>query len=107
MAVALAESCIASNLGFVGEIETDLRPDTLLFGEGQSRIILSLPEENLSVLNKLAEEIGVQVSVLGFVKSGSLKILVKQKEQVIGIIDTPVESITEIWNNAIKWRVEK
>jgi phosphoribosylformylglycinamidine synthase II len=107
LAVALAECCIAGNLGFVGEIDTDIRPDALLFGEGQSRIILSIPEENLSVLNKLAGEMKVQVSVLGFVKSGSLKIQVKQKKRVIGKIDVPVENITEIWNNAIKWRVKK
>lgn len=107
LAVTLAECCIAGNLGFIGEIETDLRPDTLLFGEGQSRIILSLPEENLSVLNKLAGEMQVQVSVLGFVKSGGIKIQVKQKQQVIGKIDAPLEKITEIGDNAIKWRVEK
>ncbi|WP_213975182.1 phosphoribosylformylglycinamidine synthase subunit PurL [Tepidanaerobacter acetatoxydans] len=107
LAVALAECCIAGNLGFSGEIETDLRPDTLLFGEGQSRIILSLPEENLSVLNKLAKEIGVKTSVLGFVKSGGLNIQVKQREQVVGKIEVSTEKIAEIWNNSIKRRIEK
>ena len=88
------------------EIETNLRPDVLLFGEGQSRIILSLAEENLSLLSKLAEEIGVSINVLGFVKSGSVEIQVKQKEQVVGKIELTVDKIAQVWNNAIKWRIE-
>ena len=106
LATAIAECCVAGNLGFAGEIETNLRPDVLLFGEGQSRIILSLAEENLSLLSKLAEEIGVSINVLGFVKSGSVEIQVKQKEQVVGKIELTVDKIAQVWNNAIKWRIE-
>lgn len=106
LAIALAECCIAGKLGFEGEVETDIRPDALLFGEGQSRIILSLSEKNLSVLNKLAKEMNVQVSVLGFVKSSNINIQVKCKGQVAGKIDVSLDKIIEISNNAIKRRVE-
>jgi phosphoribosylformylglycinamidine synthase len=107
LAVALAESCIAGNLGFSGDIDDDVRSDALLFGEGQSRIILSLPEENLSILQKLAAEIGVKTRVLGFVKKDRLKIEVKRQGQVIGRVDVSVEKIADVWRNAIRWKVEK
>lgn len=106
LAVALAESCITGNTGFSGEIETKLRPDAVLFGEGQSRIIMSLPEENLSLLQKLAGEIGVNISVLGFVRPGKFKIEVKHKGQNVGKIEIPVEKIALSWGNAIRWKVE-
>jgi phosphoribosylformylglycinamidine synthase len=106
LAVALAESCITGNTGFSGEIETELRPDAVLFGEGQSRIIMSLPEENLSLLQKLAGEIGVNISVLGFVRPGKFKIEVKHKGQNVGKIEIPVEKIALSWGNAIRWKVE-
>ncbi|NLZ52034.1 MAG: phosphoribosylformylglycinamidine synthase subunit PurL [Thermoanaerobacteraceae bacterium] len=106
LAVALAECCIAGSLGFEGEVETNIRPDILLFGECQSRIILSLSEENLSVLNKLAKEMNVQVSVLGFVKPGNINIQVKRKGQIARNIDISLDKIIEISNNAIKRRVE-
>jgi len=106
LSVALAESCIAGNTGFSGEIETEIRPDALLFGEGQSRIIMSLSEENLSLLQKLAGEINVDISVLGFVKPGNLKIHVRLKGQNAGKIDIPVEKIALSWRNALRWKVE-
>lgn len=107
LAVAIAESCIAGNLGFKGEIPADFRSDALLFGEGQSRIILSLPEENFSMLKKLADELDVDIQVLGFVKNQNLNIVVKQDNKVTGAIDISVEKIAEAWKNAIKRRVEK
>ncbi|WP_422448066.1 phosphoribosylformylglycinamidine synthase subunit PurL [Thermoanaerobacterium sp. DL9XJH110] len=107
LAVALAESCIAGNLGFSGDIDDDVRSDALLFGEGQSRIIVSLPEENLSILQKLAAEIGVKTRVLGFVKKDRLKIEVKRQGRVVGRVDVSVEKIADVWRNAIRWKIEK
>lgn len=106
LAVALAECCIAGNLGFEGEIDTHLRPDVLLFGEGQSRIILSLPKENLSALDELAKETNAKVCVLGVVKGDNINIQVKHQGYVVGKIDVALDKIAEISNNAIKRRVE-
>ncbi|MCR4429975.1 MAG: phosphoribosylformylglycinamidine synthase subunit PurL [Tepidanaerobacteraceae bacterium] len=106
LSVALAESCIAGNIGFSGEIETEIRPDALLFGEGQSRIIMSLPEENLSLFQQLAKELDVNITVLGFVKSGNFKLEVKMKGQNVGKVDIPVDKLALSWGNAIKWKVE-
>ncbi|GAQ24184.1 phosphoribosylformylglycinamidine synthase subunit PurL [Tepidanaerobacter syntrophicus] len=107
LAIALAECCIAGNIGFEGEIESNLRPDTLLFGEGQSRIIMSLKQDNLSTLNKLASELGVKVSVIGFVKGDSLKLTINQKDKTVGNIEVPVKKMAEVSKNAIKGRMKK
>jgi phosphoribosylformylglycinamidine synthase II len=107
LAVALAECCIAGGFGFNGEINTQLRADAVLFGEGQSRIILSISEQNLSVLQKLANELGAPISVLGFVKKGNLKLNIKDNVEYTGEIDVPVDEISDIWRNAIRCKLER
>ncbi|MDI3481736.1 MAG: phosphoribosylformylglycinamidine synthase subunit PurL [Tepidanaerobacteraceae bacterium] len=106
LAAAIAESCIAGNIGFSGEIETEVRPDAVLFGEAQARIILSLPEENLSLLQQIARELGVKITVLGFVKCGNFRLEVKSKGYNVRKLDIPVDKLALGWRNAIKWKVE-
>lgn len=106
LAVALAECCIAGKLGFEGEIEADIRPDVLLFGEGQSRIILSLSEENFEALNQLAKEMNVKLSVLGKVKPDIINVQIRRNGSVAGEINVSLGKITEVSKNAIKRRVE-
>lgn len=106
LAVALAECCIAGKLGFEGEIEADIRPDVLLFGEGQSRIILSLSEENFEALNQLAKEMNVKLSVLGKVKPDIINVRIRRNGSVAGEINVSLGKITEVSKNAIKRRVE-
>ncbi len=71
LAVALAEACISGpglGLGIEVELSNELRPDALLFGESQSRIILSLKEMNLLSLREIAGKHNVPIKVLGWVK---------------------------------------
>lgn len=107
LAVALAESCISGNLGFDGEIATELRVDALLFGEGQSRIIISLPKENLSMLQKMAQELGVKISLLGSVKAKDFKIKVNSDGRTVGLIDIKLEELADVWENSLKRKLEK
>ena len=65
LAVALAESCISGNVGFKGDFKIKGRWDAALFGEAQSRIIVSLPSERLSELHELAAVMDVPVTSLG------------------------------------------
>lgn len=106
LAVALAECCISGNLGFKGEVETDLRADGLLFGEDQSRIIVSLSKENLSVLQSVADELGVKHSVLGFVKNDGFKIDVMNQDKVLNKIDISLQKLADTWRNSIKCIME-
>ncbi|MCY4527413.1 MAG: phosphoribosylformylglycinamidine synthase subunit PurL [Chloroflexi bacterium] len=65
LAVALAESCIAGNIGFTGSFAMHGRWDAALFGETESRIVVSLPGDRLTQLEKLCSDEGVPTVVLG------------------------------------------
>jgi len=76
LAIALAESSFLSpqKLGFEVKLNDSLRPDALLFGECQSRMVLSFKEENFEALEALAQEMAVPLKVLGRVKGDYLRI---------------------------------
>ncbi|MBI3988534.1 MAG: phosphoribosylformylglycinamidine synthase subunit PurL [candidate division NC10 bacterium] len=99
LAVALADSCISGVEGLLGievELQRGIRPDALLFGESQSRIVLSLREEALPALRRIADGHGVPLHVLGRVR-GSRFLL-----QGSGfIIDLPVEAVRKAWQEAL------
>jgi phosphoribosylformylglycinamidine synthase II len=67
--VAVAESCLTGQNGPVGaRIKLELgglRRDSAYFSESQSRILVSLPEKNMSALQELAARYGVPYTVLG------------------------------------------
>ncbi len=66
LSVALAESCIAGDIGMNWERFPDEgRIDSILFGEQQSRIILSVAPEHADELVRLAKKAGVPYTNLG------------------------------------------
>jgi phosphoribosylformylglycinamidine synthase II len=96
LAVALTECCIASkdHLGAHIDLNQKIRPDALLFGESQSRIIISLNEKGLSVIEKIASKYQVPFTVIGKVGGENLKIG--------GMIDSPVEKLADAYDKAIE-----
>jgi len=78
LAVALAEACQGNPFGdFLGaRIEADFscRPDTWLFGEAQSRIIISLAEKYFPELLSIANQYNVKATILGRVGGSRLMI---------------------------------
>ena len=68
LAVALAESCLGPTpIGVDVRLEDTIRPDALLFGESQSRIVVSLKASDWSRLQMMAEAHQVPVTRLGTV----------------------------------------
>lgn len=68
LAVALAESCIGNQEKMLGAeivLKEKIRRDALLFGETQSRIIVSLDEKNLKKLEKICKWNKVPWQLLG------------------------------------------
>ncbi len=65
LAVALAECCVQGGVGFLGAGDIPERWDAALFGEGQSRIVVSLPPERWPLLEELAGEAGTPILRLG------------------------------------------
>ena len=94
--VALAESSFPQQLGFDISIDRNIRKDAYLFGENQSRVVVSVKKENEVELVDVLKNSGVKFSKLGFVKGKEIKI----DGEVYGTVgefkklyDTSVENI--------------
>ena len=77
LAIGLAECCITDRENQVGcevSIDSDLRPDILLFAESQSRFIVSISEKNLDKASSMLTKAGVMFKEIGTVGGDSLKI---------------------------------
>lgn len=76
LAVALGECCISSpkSIGATIDLRDKIRVDSLLFGESQSRIVVSLSEENLSKLENICKAHSVRYQIIGKVGGDKLKI---------------------------------
>jgi phosphoribosylformylglycinamidine synthase II len=101
LAVALAECCISApehRRGAVIELQGDIRPDALLFGESQSRIILSARRQHLGRLRDLARTADVPLTVLGEVRGRRLV--------VSPLVDVEVDELWQVWSTALPRRME-
>lgn len=77
LAIAVAESCILNKSRALGaniSIESKYRDDNLLFGEDQSRIVVSSRSDNVRIILALASEHDVEVTEIGEVTSENLRI---------------------------------
>ena len=74
LAVALAECCILGGRGAVIKLDDPIRPDTLLFGETQSRIIVGVAPGNQAKVAALCKKHGVPCTAIGVVKGDALVI---------------------------------
>lgn len=90
LAVTLAECCITGKKGAKVEINnTKIRNDALLFGETQSRIVVSLSVKNMDSLKEIANKYEAPIQILGKVEGDSLKIK--------NLIDIKVEQVKKAW----------
>lgn len=78
LAVTVAESCIVGNIGAAieippeAEVQVNTRLDAVLFGETQSRVVLSVAPQHLEQLKAMAQRAGVPMSYLGSVGGDKL-----------------------------------
>jgi phosphoribosylformylglycinamidine synthase len=91
LAICLAEKSIGSGLG----CEIELKELTVgrIFGESQSRIIVTLNKANYGELNKFCHENNVPCEIIGNVINDNFRIN--------GYIDYKVSEIKELYENAI------
>ena len=103
VAVSLAESCISNptkKLGAVINLTGDkIRMDALLFGESQSRIILSAKPKDAQKILKIARKNKTPVSVIGAV--GGSKLIINKT------IKISVNELHKAWRNAIESYLKK
>ncbi len=96
LSVALAECCISNADNTTGaNVNTadDIRADALLFGESQSRIILSCREADTATIIELFKNNSVSCRKIGAVGGDRLKI--------DGLVDLPLEKIAGAYFNAM------
>jgi phosphoribosylformylglycinamidine synthase len=101
LAVALAECCIGApehSRGAVIELQGAIRPDALLFGESQSRILVSLRRQNVGRLRELAAAADVPFATLGEVRGRRLIIS--------PLIDLSLDQLSRVWSEALPRRME-
>jgi phosphoribosylformylglycinamidine synthase II len=101
LAVALAECSILSDdhLGAKIELDQKIRLDSLLFGETQSRIIITLREKDLAAAEKVAKNHQTPFVPIGKVEGQNLRIE--------GMIDLSVNILLDTYDKAIERIMER
>ena len=66
-----------------------------MFGEQQSRIVVSLPESNWDVLKRICRDKGVPYLQIGEVKGANFTI--------DNLLDVPVVLLKEWWDDSLKY----
>ena len=94
LAVSLAESCLAGGIGFKGTVPVDWRWDAALFGEAQSRIVVSLAPKDVARLEELALEQGVPWVQLGSVGGTTLS--------VPPLMDAALDKLETAWRGGLE-----
>lgn len=99
LATCLAECAFLGGprIGCRVDIPDEIRTDALLFGETQSRIIVTVKRPHLQELLDLAQKREVEARVMG--KTGGDKLIIHHRSQKI--IDLAVEQAFNIWKQAI------
>jgi phosphoribosylformylglycinamidine synthase len=95
LAITLAESCLRRGLGFKGDRwQFSDRLDAALFGEAQSRIVISVDQDKVQQLQALATGQGVPLTRLGTV--GGKRFIID------GYIDLPLEEMAAVWRQSLE-----
>ncbi len=100
LAVSLAECCFTAEghrIGAKADLPVDIRKDALLFGESQSRIVVTVSENDLKEFKGIAENCKAPVTVVGRVGGERLSIN--------NFIDLPVQEMEKAWIEAIPRRL--
>lgn len=102
LAVALAECCISNKENMIGAVidglTFNIRTDALLFGESQSRIVLSCSEKNSSKIRDIAKELGAHFKIIGRTGGKELKII-NSKRILVNLF---LERMSDKWANSLQ-----
>ncbi|HSN05378.1 MAG TPA: AIR synthase-related protein, partial [Nitrospira sp.] len=106
LAVALAECCLSGPdrpRGAVVRLTSgSLRKDALLFGESQSRVVVSAkPAQRQAILDH-ARVLGVPAAVIGAVGGASLVIHLGEGQAATKTVDVPVETLADRWGFSLE-----
>ncbi len=103
IAIALSESCISGQKGADITLgQGSLRPDTLLFGEGGARIVVSVPADaKLDWEQYCQAHLSEGCHFIGEVSATNASLKIQTENQQV-LIDTSIETMKSQWSNAIE-----
>jgi phosphoribosylformylglycinamidine synthase len=97
LVVALAECCVSNREDMIGAVidrlTFDIRKDALLFGESQSRIILSCKKEYINEIANIARRNNAPFQIIGRTGGKQFKIVAGGRE----LINLFLEKMAEKW----------
>ena len=94
IAVAIAESCIIGGVGARIDSGVTDRWDAALFGEVQSRVVVSLAPDRLDELEGVCERAGAPWAVIGMVGGDALA--------VSGLVEVCLEDLAAAWSGGLE-----
>ncbi len=100
LGVAAAESCITGPgkpVGAVLNLQSTLRKDALLFGESQSRILISFPEKSRESIATAAQKKGVDFMAIGKTGGNHFTVNINDEE----FVHQDIHELQRIWKNRI------
>ncbi len=100
LAWSLAESSFKHGVGVAADLDSDLRPELLLFHEGPSRVVVSTADR--AAVEKIAAAHGVPALYIGKTESNTLRI--SNRGSVL--IETDVARLKERWATALESLLE-
>ncbi len=99
LAVNLFESAFEKELGFEVDFGDNIRTDFLLFGEDQSRVVVTVAKEKVEELLNFFEKKTVPAKVIGVV-TGTGKGIVRHKGREV--INLSIKECKEIYENSLE-----
>lgn len=108
LAVALAECCLLSSPQVGGIITVQpqtIRMDGYLFGESQSRILVTVKDNNLAQLKSLIEKKAMPYTLLG--KTGGERLQISVLHQKDALIDLSLEEMRAAHSGGLKTYFDK
>jgi len=101
LAVAITESCMSHPSvpkGATLGIDSTIRNDAVLFGESQSRILISFSAKDRLAVNGMAEAMNVPFAIIGKVGGDSLTVNINGKE----FIREDISHLKQLWFGALE-----
>ena len=106
LAVAIAESCILGGVGFrfQGSLDAMSRWDAALFGEKQSRIVVSVERDRMHLIQDLAHAVGAPASIIGYTGGDALQFGSHDEDgaETGHGVNVPVSQLTDVWTRALE-----
>ncbi|MCP9469030.1 MAG: phosphoribosylformylglycinamidine synthase subunit PurL [Nitrospira sp.] len=106
LAVALAESCLSApgrRLGAAVQLTRGrLRKDAVLFGESQSRVVLSAKPAHREAVLEQARSLAVPAAVIGTVGGDRLVVSLSDERSTANVIDVSLPTLHDRWARSLE-----